>query len=323
MKPSKRALRRLKVRGSHQFEALEPRHLLTNVGGVISADTVWTQDASPYEVTSDVTVLESATLDIEPGVTVLFDENTGLTVNGRLVAAGNAFNRITFDRAAGVADWNGIAFVDTLADSRITFANMLYGDDQGEAINVNHSRLLLDNVVWKGTTGTILELEHPSVIVRNSHFPVSNGGEIIHGEFIENAEYLIIESNVFDNSNNGGDVIDVLGADRPGPVMQILNNVFMGGGDDGLDLDGTDAHVEGNLFINFHKNTGRDTTSNAIATGLPQTGEDTRTQVTIVRNIFLNNDHGILLKEDAFATVENNLFVNANSHATENALERP
>ena len=31
--------------------------------------------------------------------------------------------------------------------------------------------------------------------------------------------------------------------------------------------------------------------------------------LTIVRNIFLNNDHGILLKEDAFATIENNLFV--------------
>ena len=309
MKRSSRAPRRLNLRKSRQIEALEPRHLLTDVGGVITADTVWTRDASPYEVTSDVTVLESATLEIEPGVTVQFNENTGLTVNGRLVAEGNAFDRITFDRAAGATDWNGIALVDTLADSRVTFVDMLYGDDQGEAINVNHSRLLLDNVVWEGTTGTILELEHPSVIVRNSHFPVSNGGEIIHGEYIENDEYLIIESNVFDNSDNGGDVIDILGADRPGPVMQILNNVFTGGGDDGLDLDGTDAHVEGNLFMNFHRNTGRDTTSNAIATGLPQTGEDNRTQVTIVRNVFLNNDHGILLKEDAFGTIENNLFV--------------
>ena len=309
MKRSRRVLRRLSVRQCGKFEALEPRHLLTNVGGVITADTVWTRDGSPYEVTSDITVLDGVTLEIEAGATVLFGENTGLTVNGRLVAAGSAFDRITFDRAAGAADWSGIAFVDTLADSRITFANMLYGDDQGEAINVNHSRLLLDNVVWEGTSGTILELEHPSVIVRNSHFPISNGGEIIHGEYIENDEYLIIEGNVFENSNNGGDVIDILGADRPGPVMQILNNVFLGGGDDGIDLDGTDAHVEGNLFMNFHKNTGRDTTSNAIATGLPQTGEDNRTQVTIVRNIFLNNDHGILLKEDAFGTIENNLFV--------------
>lgn len=61
--------------------------------------------------------------------------------------------------------------------------------------------------------------------------------------------------------------------------------------------------------MNFRRNTTRATTSNAIATGLPQSGETNRTQVTIVRNIFVNNDHAILLKEDAFGTIENNVFV--------------
>ena len=164
-------------------------------------------------------------------------------------------------------------------------------------------------MTWAGTTGTILKLEHPSLIVRDSHFPVSGGGEIIHGENIAGDEYLIIDGNTFENSNNGGDVIDVLGADRPGPVVQILNNVFKGGGDDGLDLDGTDAHIEGNVFMNFRKNTSRATTSNAIATGLPQTGAANRTEITVVRNIFFNNDHSLLLKEDAFATIDHNVFV--------------
>ena len=289
-------------------EFLEPRNLLATVGGPITEDTVWTKAESPYEVTSDITVQVDATLNIEPGVEVLFDDGTGITVEGRFVAEGTAFDRLHFAASDG-GRWDGLSFENTLADNRVTFADMVDGDDQGEAINVEFSRLLLDNIVWEGTTGTILELEHPSVIVRNSHFPTSNGGEIIHGEHIEGDEYLIIDGNVFENSDNGGDVIDVLGADRPGPVMQILNNVFKGGGDDGLDLDGTDAHVEGNVFMNFNKNTTRATTANAIATGLPQSGEDNRTQVTVVRNIFIDNDHAILLKEDAFATVENNLFI--------------
>ena len=106
-------------------------------------------------------------------------------------------------------------------------------------------------------------------------------------------------------------MIDFLGADRPGPVLQVLNNVFLGGGDDGLDLDGTDAHIEGNLFMNFRKNTSRATTSNAIATGLPQSGETNRTQITVARNIFVDNDHAILLKEDAFATMQQNVFVDS------------
>ena len=294
------------------LESLEDRRLLTTAGGPILTDTAWTLEESPYEVTIDVTVRENATLVIEPGVVIHFDEGTDLEIEGRLIAEGTAQQRIIFDRASGESRWDGLKFENSLADNRVSYADMRYGDGQGEAIDIDESRLLLDNITWTGTRGTILELDHPSLIVRNSHFPKSNGGEVIHGEQISGDEYLIIEGNLFENSNNGGDVIDFLGAERPGPVLQILNNVFLGGGDDGLDLDGTDAHIEGNLFMNFSKNTGRNTTSNAIATGLPQNGNDNRTEVTIVRNVFVDNDHVLLLKEDAFATIQNNVFVGSN-----------
>ena len=195
-----------------------------------------------------------------------------------------------------------------MADNRISFADMDFGDAQGEAIEVDHARLTLDHLVWTRSNETILELSHPSLVVRNSSFPVSPS-EVIHGEQLEGDEYLIIQGNTFANSNNGSDVLDFLGAERPGPVLQVLDNVFLGGGDDGLDLDGTDAHIEGNVFMNFRKNTGRATTANAIATGLPQDGDDNRTEINVVRNIFINNDHSLLLKEEAFATVEHNVFV--------------
>jgi hypothetical protein len=299
------------------LETLEARLALTDVSGAIIANTTWSKANSPYNVLGDIAIQSAATLKIEPGVVVNFNGGTGITINGRIVAEGTAFDRIAFRRATGAgSDWDGLEFLNTLTDSRITFADFTEGDGQGESIHVVSSRLYLDNITWIGTTGTVLELAEPSVIVRNSSFPTAPGGaEIIHGEHISGSEYLIIEGNTFANSNNGGDVIDILGADRPGPVMQILNNVFLGGGDDGLDLDGTDAHIEGNLFMNFHLNTSRPTTGNAIATGLPQSGEDNRTQVTIVRNIFFNNDHHILLKEDAFATIENNVFVDASMAA--------
>src|SRR5687767_15291722 len=35
-------------------------------------------------------------------------------------------------------------------------------------------------------------------------------------------------------------------------VLQIMNNVFEGGEDDILDLDGCDAYIEGNVFRNAH-----------------------------------------------------------------------
>jgi hypothetical protein len=296
---------------ARRLEVLESRHLLAQVAGSIDVDTVWSAAESPYEVTGDIVVQPSATLTIEPGVTVNFRAETGIQVRGRLIAEGTPERRIELLRIEGQGRWDGLEFRDTLADNRVAFADMLGGDAQGEAINVVRSRLLLDNLTWAGTNGTILELRHPSLIVRNSQFPTSSGGEIIHGEQIEGDEYLIIDGNTFANSNNGGDVIDFLGAAAPGPVLQVLNNVFLGGGDDGLDLDGTDAHIEGNLFMNFRRNTSRNTTSNAIATGLPQNGDPNRSEITVVRNIFVDNDYALLLKEDAFAHVEHNIFLNS------------
>jgi hypothetical protein len=289
-------------------EALERRHLLAQVAGAISEDTVWALTDSPFEVTGNVTVQPGARLTIEPGVVVQFRGGTGLNVRGQLVAEGTADARILFERTGGAGTWDGLSFDDTLADNRIRYADMIRGDGQGEAIDVDRSRLLLDHIVWSGTTETILELEHPSLIVRNSQFPASDGSEIIHGEHLSGDEYLIIEGNTFAPIPDG-DLLDFLGADRPGPVLQVLNNVFLGGGDDGLDLDGTDAHIEGNVFMNFRRDTNRPTTSNAIATGLPQSGELNSVEITVVRNLFINNDHAILLKENAFATIENNVFV--------------
>jgi len=157
----------------------------------------------------------------------------------------------------------------------------------------------------------MIEMDEPSVIIEHSTIPGISGGEVIHGKDLVAPGWLILRQNSFGKASNGGDVIDFTGAEAPGPVLQIIDNVFMGGDDDGLDLDGTDAFVSGNIFMNFRKDPSntRSTTSNAIATGLPQTGAPNRTSVTAVRNLFLNCDHAVLLKEEAFLTAENNTFV--------------
>ena len=102
--------------------------------------------------------------------------------------------------------------------------------------------------------------------------------------------YLILRGNTFGKASNGGDIIDFSGAEAPGPILQIIDNVFLGGDDDGLDLDGTDAFVSGNVFRDFRKDPAntRATTSNAVATGLPQSGASNRTRVTLVRNLFID-----------------------------------
>ncbi|MEW6541446.1 MAG: hypothetical protein AB1402_07530, partial [Bacillota bacterium] len=69
---------------------------VTPVSGPIASDTTWTVAASPYHVTSSVTVNAGVTLTIEPGVVVKFGHNTGLYVDGTLLAQGTPAAPIHF-----------------------------------------------------------------------------------------------------------------------------------------------------------------------------------------------------------------------------------
>lgn len=283
------------------------------IGGTLSADTTLGIAESPWTITSRVTVPVGVTLTVEAGVRVEFDNNTQIVVDGgRMVADGTEAAPIVFGRPDGATHtWDGFVFEDTLEDNRLTHFSMEYGDDVGHSIEVTRARLTIQYGAWPTTEETMIELDEPSVLIEDSAIPGISGGEVIHGKDLVAPGWLILRRNTFGKASNGGDVIDFTGAEAPGPVLQIIDNVFMGGDDDGLDLDGTDAFVSGNIFRDFRKDPAntRATTSNAIATGLPQTGAPNRTKVTAVRNLFLNCDHAVLLKEEAFLTAENNTFV--------------
>lgn len=286
------------------------------LSGTLTTDTTLGIDDSPWTVDSTVTVPVGVTLTIEEGVRVDFEDGTGIVVDGgRMIANGREAAPVVFGRPAGSTHtWDGFVFEDTLEDNRLTHFVMEYGDDAGQSIEVTRARLTIQFGDWPTTEETMIELDEPSVIIEDSAIPGISGGEVIHGKDLVAPGWLILRRNTFGEASNGGDVIDFTGAEAPGPVLQVIDNFFMGGDDDGLDLDGTDAFVSDNIFMNFRKedSNNRATTSNAIATGLPQTGAPNRTKVTLVRNLFLNCDHAVLLKEEAFLTAENNTFVGMN-----------
>lgn len=287
--------------------------LFFNQSTVNQNNITWTAENSPYRVTGDLIIPEDATLTIEPGTTVFFDPGAGLTVHGLLHAQGTPTQHIRMAVTPGQSgDWDGINFDNSTQDNVLSFVDMDSGDAQGESILVSHSKLLIDHMTWSNVSQTLIEVDHPQLIVQHSILPSVNA-EYIHGEGFESGDYLILESNLFQFSTSGDDVVDILGPRRPGSVLEVRNNIFLGGADDGIDLDGNDAHIEGNIFVNFSLDTARPTTSNAIATGEPQTGEPNSTELVAVRNIFINNDHGILLKEDSFLQAEYNIFLNNNT----------
>ena len=87
----------------------------TNVCGPITSDATWTLVGSPYIVTCDVQVTSGVTLTIQSDVTVKFDADTSLRVDGALVAQGVTFTSSDLMPIRGV--WGHILFTTTSMDA--------------------------------------------------------------------------------------------------------------------------------------------------------------------------------------------------------------
>jgi len=286
----------------------------TDLAGLLDLDTLLSADSGPYRVTDRLTVPDGVTLTIEAGTTVFFEPNAGISVQsgGCIQALGTQAQPIRWTRMpASETNWQGLLLDHTRKDNRLCHVDFEYGDGQGESVAVEYATVLMDHVTFGGTGRQVLELHHPDAMIRYCVFP-SVATVPVRGTGLSGDESLVFENCLFGSAFGYSDIIDFAGGVRPGPIMQCYNCVFLGGPDDGLDLDGTDAHIQGNLFMNFHQNNSSDGDSSAVATG--QSGGYSA-QINLAENIFLNNDYGVLLKEDCAAVLQNNTFVNTSKAA--------
>jgi len=270
--------------------------------GTLVEDLTLAAAAGPHLINGDLVIPSGVILTVEPGASLFFAQGVRLTINGRLAAEGTKYNRIRFSVNPGSGDtWDGLYFIGSQEDNRLTHVDQAYSSAASHSVEVDDARLYLESVRWSGTTETILEISNPKLDVVRCNFPSSSGEEVIHGDSLVGDEYFNLLGNVFQTSSGYNDIIDFSGGRRPGPIIYVIGNVFTGGTDDCLDFDGIDAHIEGNVFRNIHTDDPqRPSTSNAIAT-------DGDAHITVVRNIFDDVDHALLLKNDADAIFENNV----------------
>ncbi len=304
--------------GSTSIDVWRDTGVTQAVSGTLSGNVHWTPSGGPYVVTGDLIVGAGAVLTIDPGVTVFFNAGSGLTVSngGRLLAEGTAAApiRLAPNPTTNTATWNGLALTNTQADNRLTHVDIQAAGSgtAGQATLVVNSRLVIDGVRWFGGQAQILDLAHPTLIVRNSSFPGISGNETVHLLGLNQGEQLVFENNTFGFNSSGDDVID-LGHDTLTPPQIVFRgNEMLGGNDDGIDTDGFPVLLENNIFHNFHLNTPRTTTSNAVSTGHVIVGGQTISSDLILRgNRFYDNDHHLLVKDLSFATLENNTLYGA------------
>ncbi|NLD65601.1 MAG: hypothetical protein GX648_03415, partial [Crenarchaeota archaeon] len=162
----------------------------TEVSGIITADTTWTQANSPYTLTGNVLVQNGATLTIEPGTNV--DLNSYyIQVNGTLSARGATDEKINFN------------------EGTIRFASV--SDAWNTTTNIG---CIIEKCVLNSTT---ISIEDTSLLVINNYFDnsrveCSNGINCISSNFFTKSTLSLTESNSTISNNTFVDCSTAIGA---------------------------------------------------------------------------------------------------------------
>ena len=98
------------------------------VGGRLAGTVAGT---NTYYVVDNLTIQPGTTLTILPAGQLLFATGLGLTCNGILTATGNLGAPIVFTRSPTTARWGGLSFVNTVARSVLSHAEIAYANRSG------------------------------------------------------------------------------------------------------------------------------------------------------------------------------------------------
>lgn len=276
----------------------------------ICDDTNWTLANSPYVISGSLTIAAGATLTIDPGVTVRLGGGANLTVanGGRLLAEGTADAPLLFTRNGASGSWGNVTIDGGIGspETRLAYAHFEF-NGRSPCLDVSAGTVFFDHLTFGNTAASYVHVDGASFVIQNCIFPSATAQfELVHGvQGIKSGGHGVFLRNFFGVPIGYNDVVDFTGGNRPGPIIHFIDNVFIGASDDILDLDGTDAWVEGNIFLHAHKNGSPDTAS--AVSGSDDGGSTS--EITIVGNLVYDCDHFVMGKGGNFYTMLNNTIV--------------
>src|SRR3989339_170068 len=125
----------------------------TYLSGLISVDSTLTKDKSPYVIDNHL-IINSSTLTIESGVTILFDDYYILSViNGNLIANGEVEDSIFISsnkESKNQDDWNSIEFTEN-SKGNLKYVNFSYSNKSLKT-NYGLSSIQIQNCTFTNCT---------------------------------------------------------------------------------------------------------------------------------------------------------------------------
>ena len=149
---------------------------------------------------SDVTIATGEVFDLEPGVTLKFDPNVSLIVEGTLIAQGNSNDHITFTSSQTTpqkGDWDWIKFDNSSGTSILEYCDIEYA--KFGIWGVSNSHVSMDNVTVTNCQnyGLYLLNNSTNTSVENSNFTHNN----TYGIFLYNSDPDIVYATCTNNSD--------------------------------------------------------------------------------------------------------------------------
>ncbi len=227
----------------------------TNIsGGNVSG--IWTQAGSPYYINGSITVPAASTLEIQPGVKIIFNNTYDFIVDGKIKCIGTLTDSIYFSSASSTINWQGItingssSIQDSLELKYCVFGNMNNGISPNyfNYLKLTHCRFYKNILGFQDTyytTSTYSEISDNLFHNNNNIYFNSNGyrllsvtskSKVINNVFINNAngclrifsgissDTAIVQHNIFNQSyGTGGNSANLAGNNVN---VKFSDNVF-------------------------------------------------------------------------------------------------
>jgi len=314
----------------------------TNVSGNITSNTTWTKAASPYIISSNLLISSGATLTLQPGTIVKFNENYGLTVNGELIANGNSSDSVYFISNSASQKWKGITFTSSSISSNVDISDDYIGGSlisytsissvssvSGAIYTVNNALLVKNSSIFNNSANGINfsydgSFSFNKIIVKDSKIFANIGNGIFYDGYRMNGTFKLINNIISNNSLNG---ITTGAGDGGGSHINFFtNNTIKNNGGTGIiaNANGTQTIsynlIYGNLNGIYSRGNGTySIIKNQIISNLGYGLNCIYTTHLINKNIVVNNKGGLLFSQGGDYTVNNNMFINNNYFVKSNS----